>query len=158
MNKINSINSNKYINILDCNDYYKTLEETVIDELCNGCGTGWNVDLVPDRILINFSICCNIHDLDYNFGKNRKESDKRLKYNMQRIAENIYNKETKKLSWLNFSDWNNIIKAKAKRKTVYILSNIYYAFVKEFGQSAWDKGHRIKDIGNNVRYNQIFKK
>jgi len=140
---INDISANKYINVLECNQKYKKMSNEEINKLCNGCGSGWNVDLVPDKILIDFSICCNIHDLDYSFAKDRKKSDKRLKNNMERLAEHIYIKETKKLTWFKLSNWDDILKARAKRRAIYILANIYYKFVHEFGQSAWNKGHKI---------------
>ena len=57
---------------------------------CDGCGSGWNVKLVPDSILgCDITEACNIHDYMYSIGQtieHKESADRAFLNNMTRLV------------------------------------------------------------------------
>ena len=97
----------------------------VRDPNCNGCGSGWNAKLVPDRIYgLDITEVCCIHDYMYEVGKTaaaKEQADRVFLINLLRVIE------AKKAWWFpHFL---------ARRRALK-----YYEAVKNFGDSAFWKG------------------
>lgn len=103
------------------------------DKKCNGCGSGWNSKLVPDRIyFLNINRACCIHDYMYEVGitKFEKEvADEVLLLNLNRLI----NEDT---NWIRN---NSFVKRRMKN-----IAKIYYKFVVEFGNDAFFNGKEKK--------------
>jgi len=60
---------------------------------CNGCGTGWNAKLVPDKIFfVSIKRACCPHDFGYEIGVTEEDKigyDLDLLHNMLLIIENV---------------------------------------------------------------------
>ncbi|MDJ0766611.1 MAG: RHS repeat-associated core domain-containing protein [Myxococcota bacterium] len=85
----------------------------------NGCGSGWNENLVPDSIpgVFDFEEACNQHDQDYE------------KPGMTKPMADVF-------FLLNMLDsCANSSSPTACRK----FAELYFKFVKDFGQSSFDK-------------------
>lgn len=100
---------------------------------CNGCGSGWNSKLVPDRIyLLNITRACCIHDYMYEVGTtqlHKKIADEVLLLNLNRLI----NEDR------NFFRNNRFMKRRMKN-----IAKIYYNFVVEFGNDAyWNGKERV---------------
>ena len=64
--------------------FVKSLSETAISEISNGCGPkGAWIDLVPDDFLgLDIAPACDIHDAEYALNDNRFEADLNFLNNM----------------------------------------------------------------------------
>ena len=103
------------------------------DKKCNGCGSGWNAKLVPDRIyLLNITRACCIHDYMYEVGTTIAD---------KRIADCIFFINLKRLidEDKNFIRNNRFVKRRMKN-----IAKIYYKFVVEFGDDAFFNGKEKK--------------
>lgn len=100
---------------------------------CNGCGSGWNSKLVPDRIyFLNINRACCIHDYMYEVGttiQDKRLADEVLLLNLKRLID-----EDK-----NFLRNNRFMKRRMKN-----IAKIYYDFVDKFGEDAFFNGKERK--------------
>ena len=65
-------------------NFWETWEDRRKD--CNGCGTGWNENVVPDTVYgLNIRIVCCIHDREYEIGGNEEKK----RYADQNLHDNI---------------------------------------------------------------------
>lgn len=100
---------------------------------CNGCGSGLNSKLVPDRIyLMNIKRACCIHDYMYEVGVTESDkalADEVLLLNLNRLIDEDKN-------WFR----NNAFMKRRMRK----IAKIYYDFVVEFGNDAFYNGKERK--------------
>jgi hypothetical protein len=101
------------------------------DKKCNGCGSGWNSKLVPDRIyLLNITRACCIHDYMYEVGTttaDKKVADSIFLINLKRLID-----EDK-----NFIRNNRFMKRRMKN-----IAKVYYDFVDKFGDDAYWEGKK----------------
>jgi len=70
-------------------DFWHTWEEKRKD--CNGCGTGWNENVVPDTVYgLNIRIVCCIHDYEYELGgteRDKELADENIHDNIENIID-----------------------------------------------------------------------
>jgi hypothetical protein len=118
---------------------------------CNGCGPkgfGW---LVKDRVLINMSPACNIHDCEYYWVRkfmDKKITDKKImfyfeifkKAGLQQIFRDLFYKKKEYADTVfleNLLSINDISHRTSpfKRKIGKTIVYIYYYAVKNFGKN-----------------------
>jgi len=96
---------------------------------CNGCGSGWNANVVPDTIYgLDIRPVCCIHDDRYEHGLTRtdkQQADIEFLMNLLTVIN------SKKAWWY-------------PTKLARLRAMDYYSFVKDYGDSAFFKG---KDNG-----------
>ena len=72
--------------ILYAPESYNAIER----QKCNGCGSGWNIKLIPDSLLgCDITEACNIHDYMYTIGQaiqDKESADRTFLNNMTRIV------------------------------------------------------------------------
>jgi len=96
---------------------------------CNGCGSGWNKNLVPDTIFfLNITPICCRHDDRYEFGGT--EDDKELAD--EEFFDNLILAVESVNRWYYPTKW-------ARNRCM-----TYYSFVKDHGESAFD--FKLKEI------------
>ncbi len=113
--------------------YFKA-PANVIEEVTNGCGSGSNEKMVPDRLLfVSILEACKIHDYMYHFGvtsEDKKLSDEVFLNNMSRLV--------KAGSYFNYF----------KKKRLK-LAKIYYKYVHYHGGDYfWDSKNREEEYQN----------
>ena len=117
--------------ILYAPESYNAIER----QKCNGCGSGWNVKLIPDSLLgCDITEACNIHDYMYTIGQtiqDKESADRTFLNNMTRIV----------IAYGGNWFMRNLRLAMAKR---------YYNAVKYYGGDAYwqgkNKDSELKEI------------
>jgi len=113
---------------MDCLEYPEDYEETIANQVNNGCGTsGWKGKLVPDTIYgISIKEPCKIHDYDYYYGDNRDQkntADIRFYNNLKHTIKH-------KSKW-----WNRFLNPLRR-----VRAWGYFKFLQEFGDDYFFKG------------------
>lgn len=119
----------------------------------NGCGTGWNLYLVPD---MPFESACNNHDNCYASSNSKQYCDEKFLAEMIKISTEITNQFKAANTVVQYGPLvDALIKVLLEQ-----MANTYYSFVDAFGNSAYCNAttseYCFPEVPENATWTTLF--